>query len=690
MKVHAPAATRLRDRAERDSGQQSATRSALEDHRPQTTAQLALAQMADGSERVESLKTFTGLMNASPRAVAQRRAAEAITAPRRAVNATGLPDQLKSGIEALSGMPMDGVTVHYNSAKPAQLNAHAYAQGSDIYLASGQERHLPHEAWHVVQQARHQVPPTRQLAGVSINDNDQLETEATVMGARAMRGPLAAASQPGRPCSASAPLTTQAVFTEEAGPADKDRLSRLWQALMRLKPALAGLDREFDAKLNSSGNEGAFMEWTMAKLGAAFLSHEVQAIFAEHRGASAPVAPGAARMEAAEEKQDAPSAAAASPASRRHAPAKASAPPAKLARVGFEFQMLKSRVNVNKMPDPIDGAQEESDSDSDDGGFHFDRSADEKPDYAALLAKVTHTPALSHYPALWSVVDDGGNLEFVTAPFKSVKEMEACMHELTAVAHSIAALEVFPAFFKLGDTVVEVLKSDAGAQPQVNPDMALDDLPAFARFVAGDQETQDQLFGVDGVFHWHKAQTMQELARGAVAAEAILGIDKQQMITLFKVTGNQEDVDEKLATIQGMLLVMTQAAIHIAEFPTQLTKDLPILLKTSMSRTWASLVNGHVVGGKPSVKDVVGMVGTAVAGLDGKTLKNVIGHVFAGTDPVWGSLEAPNDLPRPSERPKAKPNRKQIFIELRRVPVLPIGQWLEFTRKAFTTFHGTV
>ncbi|MFM2375841.1 MAG: hypothetical protein RLZZ165_938, partial [Bacteroidota bacterium] len=47
-------------------------------------------------------------------------------------NKTGMPDNLKSGIESLSGLPMDDVTVHYNSSKPAQLQAHAYAQGTDI------------------------------------------------------------------------------------------------------------------------------------------------------------------------------------------------------------------------------------------------------------------------------------------------------------------------------------------------------------------------------------------------------------------------------------------------------------------------------------------------------------------------------------------------------------------------------
>jgi hypothetical protein len=102
-------------------------------------------------------------------------------------NNTGLPDNLKSGIENLSGMSMDHVKVHYNSDKPAQLQAYAYAQGSEIHVAPGQEKHLPHEAWHVVQQAQGRVKPTVQMkGGVPVNDDVGLETEADVMGANAL------------------------------------------------------------------------------------------------------------------------------------------------------------------------------------------------------------------------------------------------------------------------------------------------------------------------------------------------------------------------------------------------------------------------------------------------------------------------------------------------------------------------
>ncbi|WCT12482.1 DUF4157 domain-containing protein [Mucilaginibacter jinjuensis] len=104
----------------------------------------------------------------------------------RKKNDTGLPDQLKAGVENLSGQSLDDVNVHYNSAKPGELQAHAFAQGNQIHVAPGQEKHLPHEAWHVAQQKQGRVRPTTQLkAGITINDNRGLEREADMMGAKA-------------------------------------------------------------------------------------------------------------------------------------------------------------------------------------------------------------------------------------------------------------------------------------------------------------------------------------------------------------------------------------------------------------------------------------------------------------------------------------------------------------------------
>src|SRR4030095_2761626 len=99
-------------------------------------------------------------------------------------NKTGLPDNLKSGIENLSGISMDDVQVHYNSNQPAQLNAQAFAQGTAIHIGPGKEKHLPHEAWHVVQQKQGRVKPTMQMKGVAIHDNSALEREADPMGSK--------------------------------------------------------------------------------------------------------------------------------------------------------------------------------------------------------------------------------------------------------------------------------------------------------------------------------------------------------------------------------------------------------------------------------------------------------------------------------------------------------------------------
>ena len=57
-------------------------------------------------------------------------------------NKTGIPDNIKNGVESLSGHSLDEVRVHYNSSKPAQLKAHAYAEGNQIHIASGQEKFL--------------------------------------------------------------------------------------------------------------------------------------------------------------------------------------------------------------------------------------------------------------------------------------------------------------------------------------------------------------------------------------------------------------------------------------------------------------------------------------------------------------------------------------------------------------------
>lgn len=96
-------------------------------------------------------------------------------------NTTGIPSKLKQQFETYSGISFDGVKVHYNSDKPRQMQALAYTQADQVYIAPGQERHLGHELGHIVQQRRGQVRATASLNGHAINDNPMLEREADIM-----------------------------------------------------------------------------------------------------------------------------------------------------------------------------------------------------------------------------------------------------------------------------------------------------------------------------------------------------------------------------------------------------------------------------------------------------------------------------------------------------------------------------
>ncbi|SHK70722.1 protein of unknown function [Fibrobacter sp. UWH6] len=129
--------------------------------------------------------------SSSQSATLQRHASLANAAVQRAENPprpnnTGLPDDLKNGIESLSGYSLDNVRVHYNSPKSATVQALAYTQGTDIHVAPGQEHALPHEAWHVTQQMAGRVTPTTNIGGMPVNDNAALEHEADVMGEKAV------------------------------------------------------------------------------------------------------------------------------------------------------------------------------------------------------------------------------------------------------------------------------------------------------------------------------------------------------------------------------------------------------------------------------------------------------------------------------------------------------------------------
>lgn len=103
-------------------------------------------------------------------------------------NLTGIPRQMKQSFEQSSGLSFDDVRVHYHSALPSRLGALAYTQGSHVYVAPGQERHLGHELGHVVQQKQGRVQATSKLGGVKLNTSPAMEREADTLCRQAGQG----------------------------------------------------------------------------------------------------------------------------------------------------------------------------------------------------------------------------------------------------------------------------------------------------------------------------------------------------------------------------------------------------------------------------------------------------------------------------------------------------------------------
>lgn len=93
-------------------------------------------------------------------------------------NHTGIPDKLLQRAEQKSGISLRDVRVHYNSPEPEGIQAYAYTRGNEVFIGPGQERHLPHELGHVVQQKQGRVLANTSVNGMPLNDEAALEKEA--------------------------------------------------------------------------------------------------------------------------------------------------------------------------------------------------------------------------------------------------------------------------------------------------------------------------------------------------------------------------------------------------------------------------------------------------------------------------------------------------------------------------------
>lgn len=168
---------------------------------------LPLLQSTAGNRAVQRLVSPTQLHPAGPHELPMAEEDEGYEVPDVRIPPPGtgkqIPSRFRNSLERAFDLDFSGVRVREGNAAP-QLGAVAYTRGSDIEFARGHysphtgsgKRLLAHELTHVVQQTAGRVPVPRDEdipdaawdAGVPVNNNEHLESEASRQGRRAAWG----------------------------------------------------------------------------------------------------------------------------------------------------------------------------------------------------------------------------------------------------------------------------------------------------------------------------------------------------------------------------------------------------------------------------------------------------------------------------------------------------------------------
>jgi Domain of unknown function (DUF4157) len=121
--------------------------------------------------------------------------------PQRRSPANGIPDSVRSKMEAVFKIDVSAVKIVENSSAAKEAGALAFAAGDTLHFAPGQfnpnspqgQQLLGHELAHLVQQKQGRVQATGEMNGMAVNNDKALEAEADAMGAQLVNSPEASA-----------------------------------------------------------------------------------------------------------------------------------------------------------------------------------------------------------------------------------------------------------------------------------------------------------------------------------------------------------------------------------------------------------------------------------------------------------------------------------------------------------------
>ena len=171
-----------------------------------------------------------------------------------------LPADLATSMGAAFGADFGDVQLHRGSSAATQMGARAFASGSDIHLAPGQDitgqagrELLGHELTHVVQQRAGRV--STQAKG-GLNRDSSLEAEADVLGAKAARGEKVqvsgkAAAAPSGSGMVQAKLSgLTGVLTSQGGRSKKKHSN--WRGILKSLSAYEAREAQLIAKCGAA------------------------------------------------------------------------------------------------------------------------------------------------------------------------------------------------------------------------------------------------------------------------------------------------------------------------------------------------------------------------------------------------------------------------------------------------------
>ncbi len=367
-------------------------------------------------------------------------------------------------------------------------------------------------------------------------------------------------------------------------------------------------------------------------------------------------------------------------------------------KVGFEFQMLQSQVELKN-----NGRD------------------------AEILQNWRNNQAG------WHIEKDGLNLEFVTRPMNTLEEGAAVMGEITAVADLVAATPrgVSVSNGQPHPKTIRVLESDTGGQPQVNADISLSnfldasdspqikpDAPHHRDYFAADRPRylwRPDENGPAGLhdLHWTPKETDKAMERliqikrfvndqykDSASLRRNFGLlffgENYLSDTFLRIIFNN---DNGLYDAIKTYLVLESYIQTTAPLGGHLSKDMPLLPKVDLAFLESAITskvmeNLRGAGDFPEKKDYLQALNLRAAfnlsvwminkhvNLEARSEKKKIDPYTLQDDPFYESIEN-----RPNTRvvagvKQAGRSPESLLMEYRRVPVLPVGEWEAFVAQA--------